>query len=251
MAILSEIVGFLDQELGTDSMPDYSGAMNGLQLENSGEVGRVVAAVDASLPVMEAVASQGPALLLVHHGLFWQGSQKMTGPVYRKWKAAIHADLAVYSSHIPLDVHPLWGNNAGLAELVGLRNPMPFFDFKGIQLGLRGTWSGTRDDLVSALSDRLGSEVHLCPGGPERIGPVGIITGGAGSEVARIAAEGITTFITGEGPHWSYPLAEELGVNLIYAGHYATETFGVKRLAAEIGRRFDVPWSFHDHPTGL
>ena len=251
MANLSDIVEFLDRELQTTSTPDYPGAVNGLQLENSGEIRRVVAAVDASLPVIESVASGPPALLLVHHGLFWQGAQPLTGPVFRKWGTAIRNDLAVYSSHLPLDIHPLWGNNACLATGIGLAGVTPFLDFKGIRIGLRGTWSGSRDALSALLARTLEAPVHVCPGGPSEITNVGIVTGGAGSEVARVASEGITTFITGEGPHWSYPLAEELGVNLIYAGHYATETAGVQRLAAEVSRRFDLPWSFHDHPTGL
>lgn len=251
MTRLAEIVGFLERELSTSSIPDYPAAMNGLQLENSGRIERIVAAVDASLPVIKAVAAGPPGLLIVHHGLFWQGAQRLTGPVLRKWKTAIDADLAIYSSHIPLDVHPLWGNNAGLAEAIGLADPLPFFDFKGISLGLRGIWSGSREDLVTRLRDLLQSPVHLCPGGDRQVASVGIITGGAGSEIAKVAAEGVSTFITGEGPHWSYPLAEELGVNLIYAGHYATETIGVKLLAAELSRRFQLPWEFHDHPTGL
>lgn len=251
MAKLAEIVEFLNEELKTSSIPDYPAAMNGLHLENSGSVERIVAAVDASLSVIEATAPGPPGLLVVHHGLFWQGAQPLTGSTFRKSKTAIDSDLAIYSSHIPLDVHPLWGNNAGLAEEIGLRKATSFFDFKGIHLGLRGLWSGSRDELVATLQTGLDSPVHVCPGGPERISDVGIITGGAGSEIARVAAEGISTFITGEGPHWSYPLAEELGVNLIYAGHYATETFGVRCVAEVLGRKFDLPWSFHSHPTGL
>ena len=93
--------------------------------------------------------------------------------------------------------------------------------------------------------------MHVCPGGPERVARIGVVTGGAGGEIARAASEGIDTFITGEGPHHSYLLAEELGVNLLYGGHYATETFGVKALAEHIAKRCKLPWEFLDHPTGL
>jgi dinuclear metal center YbgI/SA1388 family protein len=251
MVSLDELVRYLDQELKTGSIPDYSGAMNGLQLANAGQIGRVVAAVDASLPVIEAVAEGGPGLLIVHHGMFWQGVQPVTGAFYRKLKIAMDAGLAIYSSHLPLDIHSRLGNNILLARAIGLQNPEPFFDQKGISIGIRGTWVGTRQDLAGTLQTVLGGPVHLCPAGPEAILKIGIITGGAGSEVVKVAASGVDSFITGEGPHWSYPLAEELGLNVFYGGHYATETFGVKAIAARIAELFSIPWTFHDHPTGL
>lgn len=251
MAELAKMVTFLDEELRISSIPDYPGAMNGLQLANAGRVERVVAAVDASLPVIEEAAAGGPGLLLVHHGMFWQGAQPVTGPFYRKLKSAMDAGLAIYSSHLPLDVHPEWGNNIGLAKAIGLENPERFFDYKGIPLGIRGVWSGKRHDLERSLGAALGGSVHTCPGGPDSIHSVGIITGGAGGEVAKVAALGVDSFVTGEGPHWSYTLAQELGINVFYGGHYATETFGVVALARVLGEKFRCPWCFLDHPTGL
>jgi len=251
MASLDEIVSFLDRELRISSIPDYPGAMNGLQLANEGRVGRIVCAVDASLPVIEKAAAGGPGLLIVHHGMFWQGAQPVTGAFYRKLKVAMDAGLAIYSSHLPLDVHPEWGNNILLSRALGLLDPEPFFEQKGLLLGIRGRWTGSRADLVDAVSSAVGGKVHICPAGPENPSLVGIITGGAGSEVAKAAAAGVDTFVTGEGPHWSYPLAEELAVNLLYGGHYATETFGVKALGAVLAGRLSVDWSFLDHPTGL
>lgn len=251
MVELSRIVGFLDGELKIASIPDYGGAVNGLQLENAGEVGRIVAAVDASLPVVEAAANGGPGLLLVHHGMFWQGVQPLRGAFYRKINTALRSGLAIYSAHLPLDVHPEWGNNACLARALGLNDPEPFLDWKGLAVGLKGGWRGTRYELAERLRVAVDGPVHVCPGGPEELRTVGIVTGGAGSEVATAASAGIDAFITGEGPHWSFPLAEELGLNVFYAGHYATETFGVKALAADLAGRFGLPWSFIDHPTGL
>lgn len=251
MVSLDELVAYLDQELKTDSIPDYPGAMNGLQLANSGQVGRVVAAVDASLPVIEAAAEGGPGLLIVHHGMFWQGPQPVTGAFYRKLKIAMDAGLAIYSSHLPLDIHPELGNNMLLARAIGLQNPEPFFDQKGILIGLRGSWAGTRQDLTETLQAALGGPVHLCPAGPEVISKIGVITGGAGSEVVKVAASGVDSFVTGEGPHWSYPLAEELALNVFYGGHYATETSGVKAIAERIANLYSIPWKFHDHPSGL
>ncbi|HEX7260383.1 MAG TPA: Nif3-like dinuclear metal center hexameric protein [Luteolibacter sp.] len=251
MVSLDELVTYLDRELRTAEIFDYPGAMNGLQLANGGEIGRIVAAVDASLPVIAAAAEGGPGLLIVHHGMFWQGAQPVTGAFYRKLKIAMEAGLAIYSSHLPLDGHPELGNNILLARAIGLKNPTPFFDQKGLAIGLRGTWSGSRLELINLLQNVLAGPIHLCPGGPEMVGQVAVITGGAGSEVAKVAAVGVDSFITGEGPHWSYPLAEELGMNVFYGGHYATETFGVKALSTALAAKFGVPWSFLDHPTGL
>jgi dinuclear metal center YbgI/SA1388 family protein len=251
MTPLADLVSYLDCELRIAEIPDYPGAMNGLQLANDGKVGRIVAAVDASLPVIEAAAADGPGLLIVHHGMFWQGAQPLTGAFYRKIKIAMEAGLAVYSAHLPLDIHPEWGNNIQLAKAVGLDDLEPFFEQKGTLLGIRGAWSGTRDELAASLRSVLGSPAHLCPAGPETVRSVGIITGGAGSEVVKVAALGVDSFVTGEGPHWSYSLAEELGINVFYGGHYATETFGVQVLAKALGEQFGCPWQFLDHPTGL
>jgi dinuclear metal center YbgI/SA1388 family protein len=251
MVLLDEVVAHLDLELRTASIPDYPGAMNGLQLANAGRIGRVVAAVDASLAVIEAAAAGGPGLLIVHHGMFWQGARPITGAIYKKLKVAMDAGLAIYSSHLPLDVHPRWGNNILLAKAIELKDPTPFFDHKGVSIGLRGEWGGTREELVRRLGDAVGGPVHVCPGGDETIRAVGLITGGAGSEVEKVAACGVDTFITGEGPHWSFPLAAELGINVLLGGHYATETFGVQAIAREIMRKFHLPMSFVDRPTGL
>lgn len=250
-AKLEEIVRELDRELRIGELPDYPGAINGLQLDGGPGVRRIAAAVDASLPVVRKAVTEGAQLLLVHHGMFWNGTKPVTGALYEKLKLAMDAGMAIYSAHIPLDVHPDYGNNALLAESLGLVEPEPFFEWKGILLGLKGRADGTRDELADRARDILGGKVHLCPGGREPAGMVGVITGGAGSEVEAIAASGIDTFVTGEGPHWSYTSAEELQLNVIYGGHYATETFGVKALAAHLAARFGLESSFIDHPTGL
>lgn len=250
---LKTVAAWLDGLLDIRAIPDYSGAVNGLQLQNAtGEIRRVIAAVDACLPVIrEAAALPGPSLLLVHHGMFWSGAQPVTGAVFEKLHAAMKAGLAIYSAHLPLDVHPQLGNNARLAAALGLENGEPFFDWKGIRLGLRFRVEMSRDTLAARLREAVGGPVHVCSGGPETVRELGVITGGAGSEIAAVAAAGVDTFITGEGPHWSYTAAEELGVNLLYGGHYATETFGVKALAALLAERHGVPETFIDHPSGL
>jgi len=253
MAELQKIVRFLDTELDVESIRDYPGAMNGLQIENSGIVRRVVAAVDASLPVIEEAAAVPGSLLVAHHGMFWQGARAITGPVRRKILAAFEGDLALYASHLPLDVHPEWGNNILLARALGLKNtgPLPPDKRSGIPLGLAGDWSGRRGDFLKSAAAAVEAPVHHCPGGPDEIRRVAVMTGGAGSEVEVVAASGVDTFLTGEGPHWSYPLAEELGINVVYAGHYATETFGVRAIGRHLAGLFGLPYAWIDRPTGL
>ena len=250
MVSLEQITSHLADYLSLREVSDYGQAFNGLQLENNGSVHRIAAAVDACEVVMRQAVEQGADLLLVHHGLFWNPTP-ITGAMYRKVRGAIEGNLAVYSAHLPLDVHPKVGNNVLLAKVLGLTGLKPFLPLKGQPAGLVGSCTVSRDALHARLQSVLGSSVHVCAGGPARPRRVGVVTGGAGSEVARAAAEGVDTFITGEGPHWSYTLAEELGVNLFYGGHYATETFGVKALAEHLSKRFKLPWFFIDHPTGL
>lgn len=251
MATLDDIVSFLDSELRIKEVPDYPGAMNGLQMEGQQKVERVAVAVDASLPVVRKAVDSGANLLIVHHGMFWNGSRRVTGAIYEKFKLAMEAGLAVYSAHIPLDIHPVIGNNACLAAALDLEEPRPFFEWKGILLGIRGRFEGSLNQLVSRVSEVLGEEPHVCPAGSEDAGVVGIITGGAGSEVVAVRESGIDSFLTGEGPHWSYTEAEELGMNMIYGGHYLTETGGVKAVADLLSERFRLETEFIDHPTGM
>lgn len=249
---LFSVIDAASTELRLGEIPDYPPALNGLQLANaSGEISHIAAAVDACLPVVEQAIHHRADLLIVHHGLFWAGAQPITGAHFEKFRRAINAGLAIYSAHIPLDVHPKLGNNARLATELGFTVTEPFFDWKGIKLGVKATVDLDREELMAKVVAATGAAAHLCPGGPERVKSVGIITGGAGGEVLSLAGTGLDTFITGEGPHWSYTAAEELGINVIYGGHYATETFGVKALAAWLGESFSLPWQFIDHPTGL
>ena len=249
MTDLADIVRFLDTELRIAEIPDYSGAVNGLQLQNNGHVTRVASAVDASLPVIRKAIAAGADLLVVHHGMFWQGAQPLTGAFYQKIHEAMKANLAIYSAHLPLDVHPQWGNNALLAEAIGMNCTGAFLPYKGQDVGVTGEIDITRDELRQRLEAAVAGPVLLCPAGPERIQSIGLCTGGAGSEVA--AAKGLDAYISGEGPHWSYSLAEEMGLNLFLAGHYATETFGVRKLGEVLAASYGIEAIFLDHPTGL
>ena len=248
---LAEVVEYLTHLLDHASVADWPNALNGLQVQNSGRVERIGAAVDACEATLTLAAERGITFLLVHHGLFWSGFQRVEGPVYRKLKLALDADMAVFSSHLPLDLHPRFGNNTLLSKVLGFKNLKPFFLEKGRYIGLQARHALDRAALCERLQVAVGGPVKLIPGGPTRTRRIGVVTGGAGGELAKAAAEGVDTFITGEGPHWTYPAAEELGINVLYAGHYATETFGVKALAAHLSRKYRVPWEFIDHPTGL
>lgn len=248
---LAAVTAWLDSYLKLREIPDYDGAVNGLQVENSGIVSRVVAAVDASLESITAAARTPGSLLVVHHGLFWDGNQPVTARRYRRLKAAFAGDVAVYSAHLPLDVHPEVGNNHLLARLIGLAVTGPFGRYKELDVGLHGILEKDREMLTRELSERLGAPARLIPGGPVRTKRVALITGGAGSSVVEAAALGCDTYITGEGAHHTWFDAMEGGVNLIYAGHWASETLGVKALAEKVATQFGVPWEFHAQPTGL
>jgi dinuclear metal center YbgI/SA1388 family protein len=248
---LKTIVTYCDKILRTRTIGDYDGAVNGLQVENSGAVTKIAATVDASLATVKLAIAAKADLLIVHHGLFWNPRQPWTGKNYELLKLCIENDLAVYSSHLPLDAHPKLGNNAQLCALLGLKNLRPFFFSHGQYIGFQNRTRISRGDLAQRLHRATGTKPLVIPGGKNVCERIGVVTGGAGNELGCAAAEGVDTFITGEGSHWTFGAAEELGLNVFYGGHYATETFGVKALAAHLSRKFGVPWRFLDHPTGL
>ena len=251
MTALSKIVAYADKFLRIAAIGDWENALNGLQIENSGRVTKIGAAVDASTRTISAAAEEDVDLLIVHHGLFWSGLKPVRGILRRQLQIAFENDIALYSAHLPLDLHPRVGNNALLARALGLRSTTRFFEEKGQLIGVKARASIPRDQLLRRLEKSLGSSIKAFNFGPPKTKVIGIITGAAGGEIHRIAREQVDTFITGEAPHWAAVAAEELGINLILGGHYATETFGVKALAAHLSKKFRVPWTFIDCPTGL
>jgi dinuclear metal center YbgI/SA1388 family protein len=248
---LADVVMYLDEYLCTGTVPDSAGAANGLQVENSGRVSRVAAAVDASERTVQETVRRGCDLLLVHHGLFWDGAVAVTGRRYRRLDPLLKHDIAVYSSHLPLDVHEEVGNNVVLARALGVEVAGRFGDYKGLEVGWWGHLEVKREVLAARLDDVLGCRIHMMPFGPEVVRRVGIITGGAGSMIGDAAAAGLDAFITGEGSHHTHFDAEEQRINVFYGGHYATEIWGVRALAEKVQSRFGLPWEFIDHPTGL
>jgi len=257
MASLSNIVEYADKYLRIREVGDWPNALNGLQIENSGRVTKIGAAVDVSTCVLTEAAKRDINLLIVHHGLFWAGLRPVTRAFRRQLKLAFENDIAVYSAHLPLDLHSQVGNNALLAKSLGLRSTTPFFEEKGQLIGIKARISMSRDELLRKLEKSLGGKAKAFKCGPQRTKAIGIITGGAGGEIYRLAEESepdgrfIDTFITGEAPHWAAIAAEELGINLFLGGHYATEVFGVKALATHLSQKFKVSWEFLEFPTGL
>lgn len=250
MADLREIVRYADSYLRITDISDWAEALNGLQIENSGRVTKIGAAVDASSATLQAASEQEIDFVIVHHGLFWPGLQAVTGSLRRQLQLAFAKDIALYSSHLPLDLHPEVGNNALLARSLGLSDLQPFLELKGQLAGMKASAEMRRDELIDRLEKAVGRPIKCIGAGPMETKTIGVVTGAAGSEIYAAARE-VDTFITGEAPHWAAVAAEELGVNLLLGGHYATETFGVKALAKHLAAKFDLPWAFLDHPTGL
>jgi dinuclear metal center YbgI/SA1388 family protein len=250
-ANLAAVVRDCQKILRPESFTDSDGAVNGLQMENNGVVTKIAATVDASLATLRLAVAAQADLVIVHHGLFWGPTVPWIGKRREMLELLIENNLAVYSSHLPLDAHPRFGNNAQLCAALGFRKLKPFFQAKGQFIGWQTRQKISRDDLAVRLAKALGTPAHLLPGGSEICQRIGVVTGGAGDDMKVADDEGVDTFITGEGPHHTHALAEDLGLNVFYGGHYATETFGVKALAAYLSRKFAVPWTFLDHPSGL
>jgi dinuclear metal center YbgI/SA1388 family protein len=249
---LTELSRYLDEHLRVHAIRDAPHALNGLQIESRrGRVSRVAAAVDACAATIDMAVAAGADLLLVHHGLFWGGLRPVTGPQYRRLSELVRNDIALYSAHLPLDCHPAVGNNPVLARQLGVSIRGDFGLHQDQLIGVWGELSLARDDLVQRTEKLLGGAPRVLPFGPDHIERVGIVTGAGASAIPQAAAAGLDTLVTGEGPHWTFFDAEELGVNVVLAGHYATETVGVKALAAHLETRFGLPWVFLDHPTGL
>jgi dinuclear metal center YbgI/SA1388 family protein len=257
MPRLRELIDYFDSELRTSDIPDSDAAMNGLQLENSGQVSSIAATVDFSTRAIEGAVAARANLLIVHHGMFWRGAEPLVGVHRARLGAALAGDLAVYSSHIPLDVHPELGNNAQLARELRLDVDGTFGRYRTVEIGVTGRSDlPTRElfDRVATFSARFATTAVCTPAPVEhRTRRWAIITGAGASpeSLAEARDRGVDTLIVGEGPHHTAVDAMERGPVVIYGGHYATETLGVRALAKRAGEHFGVPWTFIDLPTGL
>jgi dinuclear metal center YbgI/SA1388 family protein len=257
MTTVHEIAEYANELLQTKTTPDYPNALNGLQLENHSEITGIAAAVDFSTRTIKGAIAKSTNLLVVHHGMFWEGSKHLTGPLYDKLRLLLENDIAVYSSHLPLDCHPKLGNNVLLARQLGLEPSGTFARFESISIGV----SGESDLETAVLAERArhfaknyDGELRTTPFGKTRRTKRWAICSGAGASAETLSEARelrIDTLIVGEGPHWTAVYAEENDVTIFYAGHYATETLGVRALADHLGERFAVSSSFVDAPTGL
>ncbi|MDT8341566.1 MAG: Nif3-like dinuclear metal center hexameric protein [Longimicrobiales bacterium] len=246
------LVDYLDSYLCLQEHPDYPNALNGLQVEGPEEVRILAVAVDASEAVFQDAAAAHVDVLLVHHGLFWDGLRPLTGHRFRKVRTLVRHGIGLYAAHLPLDAHPDVGNCILLARALGLEVTGRFGAYQGCPIGWEGVPAeAERSGLVARCEEAVGGPVRLVPGGPERVRRVAVVTGGGGSFIEAAARAGIDTLVTGEGSHHTFADAHELGVNVLYGGHYRTETFGVRALAEHLAGMFHLEWCFLDHPSGL
>ena len=254
---LHAIAEELDTLLRTADTPDYAPALNGVQVEHHGPVMRIAAAVDCSERTIRGAADCGANLLIVHHGLFWGGLRALTGPLYTRVQLLLDHDIALYSSHLPLDAHDTFGNSLLLARELGLVASGTFAKYENIQCGVRGEADIGTENLLAQLhtfsTGHGGRAIASAFGAGRRTHRWAICSGaGVNSETLNEAESfGIDTLITGEGPHWSAVDAVERGIVIMYGGHYATETLGVQALTSHIADRVGLPWQFVAAPTGL
>jgi dinuclear metal center YbgI/SA1388 family protein len=250
---LESILQYLDGYLAVSGHPDSRGALNGLQVDGPAEIQHVVAAVDASEASITAAVELGADFMIVHHGLFWGGLEPLVGRHYRKVRRLMEGNVALYSCHLPLDSHSEVGNCAQLARALGLDVQGQFGAYEGVNIGWWGTMpeATTVPGLAATLEEVLEGSVHVIPGGPERVERVGVITGSGASFIADAVDASLDALVTGEGNHHAHFDAMELGMTVLFGGHYATETFGVRALAAHLEERFELTWDFVDQPTGL
>ncbi len=257
MTSLTRIASELDSLLRTADIPDYPQAINGVQVETQAEIVKVAAAVDLRERTIRGALDAGANLLLVHHGLFWAGLQPLRGPYYRRIHALLASGMGLYSSHLPLDAHPEIGNCVLLARALGLTPSAGFARYETIDVGVRGDDVIATSELLAradAVARRWGGAARSSTFTPTRTTKRWAVCTGAGAsaDTLRECVEyGVDTLIVGEGPHWTAVDADEMGIVIIYAGHYATETFGVRALADHVARTFDLPTVFIDVPTGL
>jgi len=257
MTDLAAIASYLDAVLGTEAIPDYPGAFNGVQVANESSITRIAASVDVSRRVIDAAIRGEANLLLVHHGMMWGGAQRITGGLYHRLRLLLAHNVAVYSSHLPLDVHATFGNNVLLARTFGLEPAGGFARYRSIDVGIRGECdcdTGSllvRADAFARMHGVVARSTEIAPG--RRTRRWGICTGAGASSETLIEAQAveIDTLIVGEGPHHTAVEADDAGIVVIYAGHYATETLGVSALAEHLTSKFDIPSAFIAAPTGL
>ncbi len=251
---LTEVTNWLIQYLRHEEWHGKDSSMNGLQVAcQKPKITRVAFAVDACLQSFQKAAQDGADLLVVHHGLFWGQPLALTGGHYQRLKTLLQADIGLFASHLPLDAHPECGNNVVMAQALGLGELKPFGTYHGVKIGFSGRLSTplTLDRVCEILWGGRDQTLQILPFGKAEISTIGIVSGGATSEVREAIAEGLDLYITGDADHTIYHEAYEAGIHVISGGHYATETWGVRRLAQVMTSETGLSTVFLDSPTGL
>jgi dinuclear metal center YbgI/SA1388 family protein len=245
MPELSEVVDYCQTRLNVAAIRDFSGSHNGLQVANSGKVTRIAAVVDAGLTPFRLAADKGADFILCHHGMFWDSPVPVTGATYDKLKLLFRHDMALYSAHLPLDAHRELGNNAVLAAKLELEVERWGLAYEGVPMAPVCRYGRARESLHERLEGLFPRVTALAFGQP-RPERVCIVTGSGNVTLHELAREGVDTLVTGELKQSCFNTVQELGLNVFLCGHYATEVFGVRALAAELSEKFRIPWDFID-----
>ncbi len=246
-----DLVAYLDRYLRVSAIPDSS--PNGLQVQGADRVARVAFAVDASVKTIRAAAKARADILIVHHGLWWGRHEQIVGNMHARVSALIEGGVSLYAAHLPLDCHGEVGNNVELARLLSLTVDGPFGEYKGVEVGVTATASKAvrRGTFVSAINRKLATTADVLPFGAASIRRVAIVSGGGAAFAEAAARAGCDTLLTGESSHAAVHPAREAGINLIFAGHYATETVGLEALQRHVRERFGIATKFISAPTGF
>jgi len=246
--------GFFRGLLDIEGFRDADSSLNGIQVDNDGsELGKIAFAVDACLETFKRAADAGAGLLFVHHGLFWGKPLSLEGSHRERLKFLLDHNMALYAVHLPLDQHPRLGNNAVLAEMLGIKEPEPFGSYHGHKVGYKGNLSQplTVEEAVKRIGYMGRPPLGVFPFGKKESLSCAVISGGAAREAFQALEEGLDLYVTGESSHSVYHYAEESGLNIIAGGHYSTEVWGVRRMMEECVNQLGLDAEFIDVPTGL
>lgn len=246
-----DLVAHLNRFLCVGDFVDAS--CNGLQVQGRDEITKVGAAVDACIESFDIAAQRGIDFLIVHHGLLWEKVEPVVGAHYARVKKLIDANINLYAAHLPLDAHLEVGNNAMIIRKLGFELDGGFGKYHGVMIGARGRTATpfTQDKLLNAATQLFGKETRGDMFGTEKISTLAVCSGAGASLLPDVQSAGIDCFITGEPRHSFFHFCKEHRLNVIYGGHYATETFGVIALAEYIQEKFGLPFEFIDVPSGM
>jgi len=244
-----DLVDYLNRLLNIDLIADYG--PQGLQIEGRVEVNKLAVAVDAAHDAIDGALDAGADMLIVHHGIFWGPPQRIAGAFGRKVRRFIESDLNLYAAHLALDLHPTLGNNAELCRLLDLEAVDTYFSFKGKDVGIiaEPVAPVSFADLTAQFTAALQAPLRVDASGPEQVQRLAVCSGDAVRSLEEALVRGCDTLVTGELDYTMAHAPAELGMNVLYGGHYATETLGVQALARRLGEQFDLPWVFVDVPV--